>query len=64
MLVKVLDACGFNNRIWVFGAAATNLGYDIVVTDTHTGTTKTYHNDFGVRAAALNDTGAFATCGQ
>jgi lysyl endopeptidase len=64
MLVKVLDACGLNNRIWVFGAAATTLAYDITVLDNHTGTTKVYHHDNGKAATAVADTSAFATCGQ
>ncbi|HSP16332.1 MAG TPA: hypothetical protein VLV78_16410 [Thermoanaerobaculia bacterium] len=65
MLVKVLDgACGINNRIWVFGAAATSLAYDITVLDNHTGKTKVYHNDNNHAANAIIDTGAFATCGQ
>ena len=61
MLVKVLDQCSFNNRFWVFAAAATDLGYDIVVTDLKTGKTnfKPFHNDAGNRAQAINDTGAF-----
>ncbi len=64
MLVKVLDACGFNNRIWVFGAAATSLQFDLTVLDNHTGKTKVYHNDDNNKAVAITDVGAFATCGQ
>ena len=36
MLIKVLDGCRTNGRIWVLGAATTDLGYRIVVTDTVT----------------------------
>ena len=37
ILIKVLDGCGINGRMWVLGAATTDLGYRIVVTDTVTG---------------------------
>ena len=62
MLVKVLDACSFNERFWVFSAATTNVEYDLTVTDTVTGDSKTYHNSLGQRADAIGDTQAFATC--
>ncbi len=62
MLVKVLDGCGINSRFWVFAAAATNVEYTLQVTDTETGEVKTYINPLGNLAAAITDTGAFATC--
>lgn len=62
MLVKVLDACALNDRFWVFAAAATNVEYEIVVTDTVAGETKTYFEAFGPAAPAINDTSAFDTC--
>lgn len=64
LLIKVLDACSFAKKIWVFGAAATTLAYDITVLDTHTGLTKVYHHANGTPATAIADTNAFATCGQ
>ncbi len=33
-LVKVLDGCGVTGHFWVFGAAATTLGFDLTVIDT------------------------------
>jgi poly(3-hydroxybutyrate) depolymerase len=62
MLVKVLDGCGLNQRVWVFAAATTNVAYTLTVTDTVTGKFKTYQNQAGRAAAAVTDTDAFATC--
>jgi hypothetical protein len=62
ILMKVLNACGLNNRIWVFTAATTNVEYHLKVIDTKNGTTKTYDNVAGPPAPAITDTGAFATC--
>ncbi|MEM9595842.1 MAG: hypothetical protein AAGD06_16340 [Acidobacteriota bacterium] len=63
LMVKVLDACGVNGHFWVFAAATTNLEYTLRITDTANGTVKTYSNPLGTAAAAVTDTGAFATCG-
>ena len=62
MLVKVLDGCGINQHFWVFAAATTDVQYTLYVTDTVTGTTKTYFNPLGVASAAITDTTAFASC--
>ena len=62
MLVKVLDACGVNNRYWVFAAATTDVEYTLEVTDTQTGITRTYGNELGRSSPAIADTDAFATC--
>lgn len=62
MLVKVLDACGVNDRFWVFSAATTTIEYTLTVTDTMTGAVRTYTNPLGTAAPALGDTEAFATC--
>lgn len=62
LLVKVLDACSFNDRYWVFAAATTNVEYTLRVTDTDTGQSRTYFNPLGTRSPATTDTGAFATC--
>jgi hypothetical protein len=63
VLIKTLDACTLNNRFWVYGAAATDVGYDITVTDTVTGDSKVYSKEQGPPAPALTDSDAFATCG-
>jgi len=62
MLVKVLDGCAVNGHYWVFYAATTNVGFSLRVTDTSTGTDKTYPHTRGTAAPPVLDTGAFATC--
>ncbi len=62
VLIKVLDACDYNNRYWVFFAATTNVELTVTVTDTEAGVVKQYTNDLGHPAAAITDTDAFATC--
>ncbi|MEM9557939.1 MAG: VWA domain-containing protein [Acidobacteriota bacterium] len=62
VLIKVLNACGVNDRYWVFFAATTNVGYDLSVTDTQTGITRRYSNPLGIASPAVTDTDAFATC--
>ncbi len=62
MLVKVIDGCAANDRFWVFGAASTNVAYDLTVTDTLTGETRIYENPLGTAAPAIVDTQAFASC--
>ncbi|HZI67706.1 MAG TPA: hypothetical protein VFF17_14190 [Thermoanaerobaculia bacterium] len=62
MLIKVLDGCGLNSRYWVFFAAGTNVEFTVTVTDTQTGTQKTYTNPLNTAAAPVQDTSAFATC--
>ena len=61
-LIKVLDGCAFNNHYWVFFAAATNVEFEVTVTDTVTGTVRTYTNPLGQTAETITDTSAFATC--
>ncbi|MEM9407176.1 MAG: hypothetical protein AAGA81_14160 [Acidobacteriota bacterium] len=60
MLVKVLDACAINNRFWLFSGALTNVGVQMTVTDTVTGTERTYSNDLGTPFSAITDTQSFA----
>jgi hypothetical protein len=62
MLVKVLDACSFNQRFWVFAGGLTNVQVDMTVVDTVTQTTRTYHNPQGTPFQPVQDTNAFATC--
>lgn len=62
MLLKVLDACGINQRFWVFYAATTDVEFELTVTDTLTGTQATYSNPLGNPAPPVLDTDAFATC--
>ncbi len=59
-LIKVLDGCEVNGRVWVFGATTTDLGYRIEVTDTGTGEIREYRNEPGAPAPAITDVAAFA----
>ena len=59
LLVKVLDACAVNDHHWVFGAATTDLGYRVTVTDTETGSVREYRNEAGEAAQAIADVTAF-----
>jgi streptogramin lyase len=62
MLLKVLNGCAVNDHYWFFGAASTDVGYTIQVTDTQTGDVKTYTNPLGTTSPAIIDTAAFGSC--
>jgi len=62
MVVKVLNACSFNNRIWVFAGGLTNVEVTMTVTDSQTGAIKIYRNPQGAPFQPIQDTSAFATC--
>ena len=57
LLVKVLDGCGVNGKYWVFGSAATDLDYSVLVTDNATGVTLPYRRN-GANPL-INDAEAF-----
>lgn len=59
---KVINACSLNNRYWFFAGGLTDVQTVITVTDTATGTVKTYTNPQGVAFRPIQDTSAFATC--
>jgi ELWxxDGT repeat protein len=58
LVLKVLDGRPVNNKFWVFYGALSSVEYTITVTDTETGTVKTYKNPSG-RLGSVGDTGAF-----
>ncbi len=60
VLIKVLDGCRTNGRMWVLGASTTDLGYRIRVTDTVTDESRSYANEPGRPAPAIVDTKAFS----
>ena len=60
--VKVVDACSFNSRFWIFAAGMTDVGVDMTVTDTKTGVVKRYSSPAGQPFQPILDTNAFATC--
>ena len=62
MLVKVLDACSFNNRFWVFAAAATDVGYTLRVTDSLTGAFAEYSNPNKNFPLPVTDISALDVC--
>ncbi len=62
MTIKVLNACSFNGKYWVFAGGMTDVQVDITVTDTKTGAVRTYKNALGTPFVTITDTGAFATC--
>src|SRR5690349_16001382 len=44
LIVKVLDGCGVNQHFWVFAGGLTNVNATLTLTDTQSGTVKTYTN--------------------
>jgi len=63
VVLKVLDACSFTDRFWVFAGGLTNVDVEITVTDTETGDFQIYHNPQSTPFEPIQDTDAFATCG-
>jgi photosystem II stability/assembly factor-like uncharacterized protein len=62
VVAKVLDGCGFSSSYWLFAGGLTNVKVTLTVTDTRTGSVKTYINPAGTPFQAIQDTSAFATC--
>ena len=58
LVVKVVDGRAVNGKFWVFYGALSNVQYTITITDTLTGTVKTYFNPQDTQASAA-DTSAF-----
>ena len=59
LVTKVLNGCGVNGGFWFFASGLTNVGVDILVTDTVTGTAKNYSNAVGTAFPPIQDTAAF-----
>ena len=62
LTIKVLDGCPVNDRFWVFVASGSTVEYEVEVTDTLTGLSRTYGNPLGEVPLLVPDTAAFATC--
>lgn len=62
MMVKVIDGCGLNNRVWVYLAASTDQGYRVTVRDSLTGQEAIYTKAVGPPAPATTDSGALDVC--
>ena len=56
--IKVVDGRAVNGRFWVFYGALSDVQYTVTVTDTETGTVRTYTNPQG-QLASVADTSAF-----
>ncbi len=63
VMVKVLDACAFANRYWVFAAGLTDAGVELVVRDVAAGVERRYENPVGEPFLPIQDTTGLATCG-
>jgi hypothetical protein len=59
MILKILNACGLNNKWWVFAGGLTNVGVSIKVTDTATGVARSYGSTKGHLFETFADTSAF-----
>ena len=55
-VVKVLNACGLNQKYWVFAGGLTDVQVTLAVTDTQTGNSKTYTNPQGTAFRPIQDT--------
>jgi C4-type Zn-finger protein len=62
LVVKTLDACGFNQRQWVFAGGLTDVEVILQVDDTVTGDSRTYFAREGGSFVPIRDTDAFVEC--
>jgi Concanavalin A-like lectin/glucanases superfamily len=62
VMVKAINACGYNSRYWIYTAATTDVFYRLEVFDIRAGVNKVYFNYPGAPAPAVTDSDAFATC--
>ncbi len=62
VVIKVLDACSFNSRFWVYAGGLTDVDVSMTVTDTQTGVFNTYRNPQGTPFQPIQSTDAFDTC--
>lgn len=60
-LVSIVNGCGFNDSFWIFAAATTSVEFDLTVTDTVSGESRSYFNPPGELPEPILDTSAFAT---
>jgi uncharacterized repeat protein (TIGR01451 family) len=59
MMFKIVNGCAFNSSYWVFAGGLTNVNVTLRVTDTQTGTVKTYVNPLNTAFLPIQDTSAF-----
>ncbi|MFY9825884.1 MAG: hypothetical protein WAM82_31225 [Thermoanaerobaculia bacterium] len=59
MGVKVLNACSFNGKYWVYLSGLTDQGWTVHVRDSKTGANQVYTNALGHLSSTFADTSAF-----
>ncbi len=59
VLLKMINACSFNAKYWVYAGGTTDQNIFITVVDTQTGTTKTYNPPAGKPFQTITDGAAF-----
>ena len=64
LVVKVLDGCRLNGHLWVLIGGLTDVGVNLVVTDSESGEARTYRSPDGSPFASVFDTAAFACSGE
>jgi len=62
VMVKTLDGCSENGRVWIFLSGMTNLPIRVQVMDGLTGVAKTYTNPAGTLFAPVMDLTTFSDC--
>ena len=60
VILKVLDACGFNGKYWVFVGGVTDQEINVTVRNTSNGAVYSYKNNLGTAFVTDNDTSAFS----
>ena len=62
LVVKLLDGCSVNDRLWLFVGGLTDLAVELQVTDLETGRSRTYLNQPGEPFVPVFDLTTFASC--
>lgn len=62
IVLKILDGCAVNDRFWVFLSGLTNVGVEVTVLDTLSGSTWTYAHPAGAPLPTRLDTDALDIC--
>ena len=62
LIVKIIDGCGSTGRYWVFWRALSNVEMDLVIRDTETLQTLTYHNPLGFNSNGHLDIATIFHC--
>ncbi|MGZ8866844.1 MAG: trypsin-like serine peptidase, partial [Thermoanaerobaculia bacterium] len=60
VLLKMVNACSFNQKFWVYSGGTTDVGVNITVTDSQSGAVKTYNNVRGTKFLTITDGAAFS----